>query len=97
MPEYNGVYRRVGQELHGGFPRYEHASSGVHLYRYQAYEKWFVRADFTPDIDRNMGSIVSNAGEVPTGRQTWTCADGKLGWVDSAVTVRELVRAPIYT
>ena len=40
LPACNGVYRRVGEELHGGFPRYVHASSGMHLYRYQEEEEW---------------------------------------------------------
>ena len=30
--------------------------------------------------------------KVPMGTQTWTCADGNRGWIDSALTVRELVR-----
>ena len=76
IPQYNGVYRRVGQELHGGFPRYEHASSGMHLYRYQANEKWQVSPEFTPDKDISNGYIVSSGGEVPVGAQAWQCHSG---------------------
>eukprot|EP01048_Picozoa_sp_COSAG05_P013301 COSAG05_NODE_1404_length_4970_cov_15292.071649_3_plen_177_part_00 len=92
MPAYNGVYRRVGQELHGGFPRYEHASSGMQLYRYQAGEQWRVGAEFNPDKDFSSGSIVSAGGEVPVGAQAWRCwVNGK--FEERTVTVRELVRA----
>ena len=90
---YNGVYRRVGQELHGGFPRYENASSGRQLYRYQAGERWQVSHEFTPDKDACYGYIGSAGGEVPVGAQARQCADGKGGWVTRTVTVRELVRA----
>ena len=90
QPAYNGVYRRVGQELHGGFPRYEHASSGMQLYRYQADERWFVNAEFTPDKDACTGYTVG--GEVPVGAQAWQCwVNGK--FEERMVTVRELVRA----
>ena len=92
MPAYNGVYRRVGEELHGGFPRYEHASSGMHLYRYQAYEEWFLEPEFRPDRDNNAGNIGSAGGEVPVGAQAWQCwVNGK--FEERTVTVRELVRA----
>ena len=92
QPAYNGVYRRVGQELHGGFPRYEHASSGRQLYRYQAEERWQVGAEFTPDKDACYGYIVSAGGEIPVGSQAWRCdVNGK--WEERTVTVRELVRA----
>ena len=92
MPEDNGVYRRVGQELHGGFPRYEHASSGMQLYRYHAYEQWQVDPEFTPDKGDNAGYIGSAGGEVPVGAQAWRCyVNGK--WEERTVTVRELVRA----
>ena len=91
-PAYNGVYRRVGRELHGGFPRYEHASSGMHLYRYQAYERWMVNGEFTPDEGVCAAYIGSAGGEVPVGAQAWQCAvNGK--WETRTVTVRELVRA----
>ena len=92
MPAYNGVYRRVGQELHGGFPRYEHASSGMHLYRYQAKEQWRVGPEFTPDKGACIGYIGSAGGEVPVGAQAWQCWDDKK-WEERTVTVRELVRA----
>ena len=94
MPAYNGVYRRVRQELHGGFPRYEHASSGVHLYRCQADEQWRVGAEFSPDKDFCTGHIVSAGGEVPVGAKAWRCYDGN-EWEDEerTVKVRELVRA----
>eukprot|EP01048_Picozoa_sp_COSAG05_P012848 COSAG05_NODE_1319_length_5194_cov_20.004534_7_plen_182_part_00 len=92
QPAWNGVYRRVGQELHGGFPRYEHASSGRHLYRYQAGERWFVNHEFTPDKDVSAGYIGSVGGEVPLGAQAWRCHDGNK-WEERMVTVRELVRA----
>ena len=85
------MYRRVGQELHGGFPRYEQASSGRHLYRYQAEERWQVRPKFTPDTDACCGHIGSAGGEVPVGAQAWRCYDNK--WEERTVTVRELVRA----
>eukprot|EP01048_Picozoa_sp_COSAG05_P012567 COSAG05_NODE_1269_length_5318_cov_3.679824_4_plen_114_part_00 len=86
------MYRRVGQELHGGFPRYEHASSGRHLYRYQAEEQWRVGADFNPDKDFCTGKIGSLGGEVPVGAQAWMIhMSGK--WEERTVTVRELVRA----
>ena len=92
LPAYNGVYRRVGQELHGGFPRYEHASSGRQLYRYQADERWYVHNEFTPDKDRCTGYIGSAGGEVPVGAQAWRCwVNGK--FEECTVTVRELVRA----
>ena len=99
LPQYNGVYRRVGQELHGGFPRYEHASSGRQLYRYQADEQWLVsdnefRPDFTPDKDPCSGYIGSAGGEVPVGAQAWRCYDGTK-WEERTVTVRELVRAVV--
>ena len=91
-PAYNGVYRRVGQELHGGFPRYEHASSGAHLYRYQKWEQWRVGSEFRPDKNACAGHIVSAGGEVPVGAQAWRCwVNGK--WRERTVTVRELVRA----
>ena len=92
MPAYNGVYRRVGQELHGGFPRYEHASSGRHLYRYQAEEEWRGGPEFSPDKDFSAGYIGSAGGEVPVGAQAWQCYDGTK-WEERTVTVRELVRA----
>ena len=92
MPAYNGVYRRVGQELHGGFPRYEHASGGRQLYRYQANERWQVSPEFTPDKSACFGYIVSVGGEVPVGAQAWRCwVNGK--FEERTVTVRELVRA----
>ena len=92
LPAYNGVYRRVGQELHGGFPRYEHASSGKHLYRYQANEQWYVNDEFTPDKSACAGYIGSAGGEVPVGAQAWQCVvNGE--WEERTVTVRELVRA----
>ena len=92
MPACNGVYRRVGQELHGGFPRYAHASSGKHLYRYQAQERWFVSNVFTPSKSDCNGYIGSAGGEVPVGAQAWQCWDGNT-FVERTVTVRELVRA----
>ena len=93
----NGVYRRVGQELHRGFPRYEHASSGMQLYRYQANEQWFLDSDFSPDKDDSAGYIVSAGGEVPVGSQAWQSFE-RVGpapwpWKDYIITVRELVRA----
>ena len=92
MPAFNGVYRRVGQELHGGFPRYEHASSGMQLYRYQVNEQWRIGTEFRPDKSGSHGYIVSAGGEVPVGAQAWQCAvNGK--WEERTVTVRELVRA----
>ena len=91
-PAYNGVYRRVGQELHGGFPRYEHASSGMHLYRYQANEQWLVDDEFTPDEDDSAGYISSVGGEVPVGAQAWQCAVN-YKFEERTVTVRELVRS----
>ena len=91
-PVYNGVYRRVGQELHGGFPRYEHASSGRHLYRYQANEQWLVNAEFTPDKGACAGYIDSAGGEVPVGAHAWQCWVND-EWEERTVTVRELVRA----
>ena len=91
-PACNGVYRRVGQELHGGFPRYEHASSGRQLYRHQANEQWRVGSEFRPDKSACNGKIVSAGGEVPVGAQAWRCWDGK-EWEERTVTVRELVRA----
>ena len=92
-PAFNGMYRRVGQELHGGFPRYEHASSGRQLYRYQAYEEWFLDSDYSPeDTAVAGGKIASARGEVPLGAQTWQCYDGAK-WEERKVTVRELVRA----
>ena len=39
-PAYNGLYIRVG-ETPDGFPRFRN-SSGMHLYRYQDYEQWFL-------------------------------------------------------
>ena len=98
MPACNGVYRRVGQELHGGFPRYEHASSGRHLYRYQAKERWHVSREFTPDKSHCAGHIVSVGGEVPMGAQAWMIGpkahrSGSGKWEERTVTVRELVRA----
>ena len=91
-PAYNGVYRRVGQELHGGFPRYEHASSGMQLYRYQVHERWLVSEEFTPDKSVGCGFIGSAGGEVPVGAQAWQCVvNGE--WEERTVTVRELVRA----
>ena len=98
MPAYNGLYRRVGEELHGGLLRYEHASSGRHLYHYQAGEQWQVNNEFTPDKDGCAGYIVSAGGEVPVGAQAWWCAvSGARGerrkWEERTVTVRELVRA----
>ena len=97
MPAYNGLYRRVGQELHGGFPRYEHASSGRQLYRYQAGEQWQVGSEFNPDKNQCTGHIVSAGGEVPVGAQTWQSFE-EVGpapwpWKDYIITVRELVRA----
>ena len=91
-PAFNGVYRRVGQELHGGFPRYEQASGGMQLYRYQANERWQVSPEFTPDKDACSGKIGSAGGEVPVGAQAWRCYDGTK-WEERTVTVRELVRA----
>ena len=92
VPTFNGVYRWVGQELHGGFPQYEHASSGMQLYRYQADEEWYVNTEFTPDENDSEGYIGSAAGEVPVGAQAWRCyVNGK--WENRTVTVRELVRA----
>ena len=86
------MYRRVGEELHAGFPRYAHASSGMHLYRYQADERWQVSAEFTPGKGASAGYIGSTEGEVPVGAQAWQCAvNGK--WEERTVTVRELVRA----
>ena len=92
MPACNGVYRRVGQELHGGFPRYEHASSGSQLYRYQANERWYVNPEFTPDKSACNGHIGSAGGEVPVGAQAWRCAVNDK-FEERTVTVRELVRA----
>ena len=92
LPACNGVYRRVGQELHGGFPRYEHASSGRQLYRYQAEERWLVSKQFTPDKNACAGFIRSAGGEVPVGAQAWQCPD-RTKWGERTVTVRELVRA----
>ena len=92
LPAYNGVYRRVGQELHGGFPRYEHASSGRQLYRHQANEQWLVSDEFSPDKDSCYGHIVWTGGEVPVAAQAWRCwLNAK--WEERTVTVRELVRA----
>ena len=98
MPWYNGVYWRVGQELHEGFPRYEHASSGRHLYRYQGGERWQVSPEFTPDNGNSNGCIVSAGGEVPVGAQAWRFGpaihmSGSGKWEERTVTVRELVRA----
>ena len=92
QPAYNGVYRRVGQELHGGFPRYEHASSGKQLYRYQANEQWRIGTEFRPNKSGSHGYSVSAGGEVPVGAQAWRCYGGKK-WEERTVTVRELVRA----
>ena len=92
QPACNGVYRRVGEELHGGFPRYEHASSGRQLYRYQAHERWQVSREFTPDNGACSGYIGSAGGEVPVGAQPWQCLVNDK-WEDRTVTVRELVRA----
>lgn len=93
MPAYNGLYRRVGQELHLGFPRYEHADDGMRqLYRYQAEERWQVSPEFTPDKDACTGAIASARGAVPVGAQAWQCyVKGK--FEERTVTVRELVRA----
>ena len=92
LPAYNGLYRRVGEELHEGFPRYEHASSGKQLYRYQAAERWQVGSKFRPDEDDCAGYIRSAGGEVPVGAQAWRCVvSGK--FEERTVTVRELVRA----
>ena len=93
LPAYNGVYRRAGEELHGGFPRYEHASSGRQMYRYQVHERWQVSPEFTPDKDPSYGYIGSPGGEVPVGAQTWHCLVSHVEWEERTVTVRELVRA----
>ena len=94
QPACNGVYRRVGQELHGGFPRYEHASSGMQLYRYQANEQWLGMTEFTPDKSVCDGYIGSAGGEVPVGAQAWWCLGGQSSrHEECTVTVRELVRA----
>ena len=85
------MYRRVGQELHGGFPRYEHASSGRQLYRYQADEEWVVDYEYRPHEDACAGYIGSGGGEVPVGAQPWTCFVGGK-WEARTVTVTELVR-----
>ena len=87
QPAYNGVYRRVGQELHGGFPRYEQSSSGRQLYRYQAEEQWQVGKYLCA------GKIGSAGGEVPVGAQAWQCTPVQGKWEKTTVTVRELVRA----
>ena len=94
LPACNGLYRRVGEELHEGFPRYAHASSGRQLYRYQAEEAWQVNDEFTPDKDGCYGYIGSAGGEVPVGAHAWRCWGGKSsGLEECTVTVRELVRA----
>ena len=89
------MYRRVGQELHGGFPRYEHASSGRQLYCYHADadEEWFVNEEFTPDTNYCDGYIDLAGGEVPVGAQAWQCTPVQGKWEERTVTVRELVRA----
>jgi len=97
QPACNGLYRRVGQELHGGFPRYEHASGRMQLYRYQAEEEWRVNTEFTPDKHVCVGYIRSAGGEVPVRAQAWQSYE-KVGpspwpWKDYTITVRELVRA----
>ena len=97
MPACNGVYRRVGQELHGGFPRYEHASSGMQLYRYQASEQWRVGNKYRPHEDGCAGFIGSGGGEVPVGAQPWHIGpsshkSGSGKWEARTVTVTELVR-----
>ena len=94
QPAFNGVYRRVGQELHEGWPRYACEGSGMQLYRYQASEKWRVSTEYSPHKDSCAGHIGSGGGEVPVGAQPWQTACYDHEWEDRTITVTELVRCP---
>eukprot|EP01048_Picozoa_sp_COSAG05_P001680 COSAG05_NODE_57_length_23291_cov_75.862668_40_plen_248_part_00 len=101
IADHNGVYRRVGQELHGGFPDYEHVSGTVRLYRHQAHEEWRIGSEVTSSNDsyywgsasgRSGGRFGSAGGEVPVGARAWQCSLNGASR-KATVTVRELVRA----
>ena len=95
MPAYNGVYRRVGQELHEGWPRYKHASNDACLYRSQRAGQWRVKSGWDPShLDQCAGTVASEGGPVPVGAQRWRCVGDDGEWSDGTVTVRELPDCP---
>lgn len=96
QPEFDGMYKRVEEadnEYHESWPRYE-MSSTKHLYRYIGTEglreTWRICTFFTPLTDHAAASIVTEAGAVPLGVQTWRCWDDKME--RKKLTVTELVR-----
>jgi hypothetical protein len=94
-PAVNGVYRRVGQELHEGWPRYKHASNDACLYRYQKAGQWRVMPGWEPSrLDICAGTVASEGGPVPVGAQQWRCVGDDGEWSDGTVTVRELTDCP---
>eukprot|EP01047_Picozoa_sp_COSAG01_P090617 COSAG01_NODE_22424_length_856_cov_1.239102_1_plen_239_part_10 len=96
IPEVNGLYRRVGQELHEGWPRYKHVSNDVYLYRSQKMGEWRVRPGWDPsDLDQ-CGGVVASEDNAPVwaGVQQWDCIGLDGEWSDGTVTVRELTDCP---
>jgi len=86
---YNGTYRPRGQ--HEGWPRFEN-EHGMHLFRYQPRERWFLNSAFTPERDGAAGYIAAAEGPIPTGAQRWLCGDGS-EFHERTVTVTALVSA----
>ena len=67
--DYNGVYRQVG--THEGWPHFENEGR-MRLYRYQAWEHWWLDSDFSPEDDSNNGGdIESKGGAISVGAQVW--------------------------
>jgi len=68
-PAYNGLYARAG-ETPDGWPRFEN-TTGMHLYRYQEYEQWFLWEAYTPESDIRSTKIETASGELPVGKVRW--------------------------
>ena len=86
---YNGVYRQVG--THQGWPRFENENR-MYLFRYQAWEQWWLDNNFSPEEASNSGGyIVSKGSAIPTGAQVWQSFAGlEDDWSDFTFTVTAL-------
>ena len=72
---YNGLYTH--DSTHEGWPVLKNAK-GKYCYRHTPKDKWFLRAEFTPDSGTANASILAKEGPLPVGAHTWQVwFDGK--------------------
>ena len=98
IKRYNGVYTRVGEELHEGWPRYLNQQGDRHLFRYMGTngtkDSWHLSNKYGPLDAACNGYIKSLGGEVPCGTNQWNGAVASK-WGEYTVTILELVCYPL--